>query len=319
MGKTKKEQKLKELHKNLLERWQAMVHKFTVEFPESIWKAIQDKKGAGSIKDFLVRLIEKEFELRKNKVLILAGGEGARLKPLTETIPKAMIPVGYRPLLEYNLELIAKSGITDIVLLIGKLGNRIMKHFGQKWNGLDISYVSESTNLDTAGAIYNARNLVSDTFIVMNSDILTDINLVSLIDYHKNHKKDVIATVCGIGVNNYYQTMGKTADKGLFSDYGVFYIDDIINKLVTRFEEPPTKSQQSGYINTGIYVFEPQIMDYLSDSEGKSISGDTLPHLIDDNKVKAYLCPKNVFWIDVAHPERWSKAWDVLFSGAFEI
>ena len=149
-----------------------MPHKFTVEFPERIWKAIREKKGPGSIKDFLIRLIEKEFELRKIKALILAGGEGARLKPLTETIPKAMIPVGYKPLLEHNLELIAKSGISDVVLLIGKLGNRIMKHFGQEWNDLTISYVSESTILDTAGAIYNARNLVSDTFVVLHSDIL---------------------------------------------------------------------------------------------------------------------------------------------------
>ena len=296
-----------------------MVHKFTVEFPERIWEAIQQKKGAGSIKDFLIKLIEKEFELRKNKVLILAGGEGARLKPLTETIPKAMIPVGYRPLLEYNLKLIANSGITDVVLLIGKLGSRIMKHFGQKWNGINLSYVSESTNLDTAGAIYNARNLVSDTFVVMNSDVLTDINLVSVIDYHKLHNKNIIATICGIGVNDYYQTMGKTAEKGIFSDYGVFYIDDINNKQVIRFEDQPTKTQQSGYINTGIYVFEPEIMDYLSESEGKSISDDILPKLIDNNRVKAYLCPKNVFWIDVAHPERWSKAWDVLFSGVFEL
>lgn len=296
-----------------------MVHKFTVEFPERIWNAIREKKGPGSIKDFLIKLIEKEFELRKIKALILAGGEGAMLKPLTEAIPKAMIPVGYKPLLEYNLELLAKSGITDIVLLIGKLGNQIMKHFGQKWNGLDISYVSETTALDTAGAIYNAKNLVSDTFIVMNSDILTDISLSNVIDYHKSHRKENLATICGISVNDYYQLMGKSNEKGLFSDYGVFYIDDLSSLQVTKFEEPPTKSQLSGYINTGIYVFEPEVMDYLIDSEGKSISSDIMPLLIKDKRMKAYICPKNVFWVDVAHPERWSKAWDVLFSGSIEI
>ncbi len=296
-----------------------MVHKFTVEFPERIWNAIREKKGPGSIKDFLIKLIEKEFELRKIKTLILAGGEGARLKPLTETIPKAMIPVGYKPLLEYNLELISKSGVNDVILLIGKLGNRIMKHFGQNWKDLNLSYVSETTNLDTAGAIYNARNLISDTFVVMHSDILTDINLSSIMEYHKKHRKNHIATICGIGVNDYYQSMGKTTDKGLFSDYGVFYVDDFTSNLVIRFEETPTKTQQSGFINTGIYVFEPEILDYLSDSEGKSISGDILPILIGEKKVKAYLCPKNAFWIDVAHPDRWSKAWDVLFSGAFKI
>ena len=296
-----------------------MVHKFTVEFPERIWDALREKKGSGSIKDFLIRIIEKEFELRKIKALILAGGEGAKLKPLTESIPKAMIPVGYKPLLEYNLELIAKSGITDIVLLIGKLGNRIMKHFGQNWNGLDISYVSESSNLDTAGAIYNARNLVTGTFIVMNSDILTDIKLERIIDFHKNHKKESIATISGISVNDYYLSMGKESDKAVFSDYGVFYVDDLVGHQVTKFEETPTKSQQSGYIDTGIYVFEPTIFDYLNESEGKSISNDILPLLIKDKQLNAYIYPKTAFWIDVAHPDRWSKAWEALFTGAFEI
>lgn len=296
-----------------------MVHKFTVEFPERIWNTVKEKKGSGSIKDFLIRLIEKEFELRKIKAFILAGGEGARLKPITESIPKAMIPVGYKPLLEYNLDLIANSGITDVVLLIGKLGNRIMKHFGQNWNGLELSYVSEATNLDTAGAIYNAKNLISGTFIVMNSDILTNINLSNVIDYHKNQSNENIATICGISVSNYYQLMGKTSEKGLFTDYGVFYINDLSDCQVVKFEETPTKTQLDGYINTGIYIFEPQIIDYLIESEGKSISNDIIPLLIKDNQLKAYISPKNVFWIDVAHPERWSKAWDVLFSGAVEI
>lgn len=296
-----------------------MVHKFTVEFPERIWDAIREKKGPGSIKDFLIKLIEREFELRKIKTFILAGGEGARLKPLTETIPKAMIPVGYKPLLEYNLELISKSGISDVILLIGKLGNRIMKHFGQSWNDLNLSYVSETANLDTAGAIFNARNLISDTFVVMHSDILTDINLSSIIEYHKKHKKKYVATLCGIGVGDYYQSMGKATDKGLFSDYGVFYVDDFTSNVVTKFEEIPTKTQQSGFINTGIYVFEPEIIDYFFNAQGKSLSGDIIPKAIAEEKVKAYLCPKNAFWIDVAHPDRWSKAWDVIFSGAFRL
>ncbi|MCK4845570.1 MAG: nucleotidyltransferase family protein, partial [Candidatus Heimdallarchaeota archaeon] len=281
----------------------------------------KEKKGPGSIKDFLIRLIEKEFELRKIKAFILAGGEGARLRPITESIPKAMIPVGYKPLLEYNLELLEKYGIIDVVLLIGKLGNRVMKYFGQNWNGLNLSYVSEATALDTAGAIFNAKNLITDNFLVMNSDILTNINLSSIIEFHKDKSNDCIATLCGIKVSNYYQAIGKSDEKGFYSDYGVFYTDDTSEdvNLVTKFEETPSKSQISGYINTGIYIFKPEIMDYLSDSEGKSISSDIIPKLIRDKQVKAYVCPKNVFWIDVAHPERWSKAWDVLFSGAIEI
>ena len=147
-----------------------MVHKFTVEFPERIWEALKEQKGKGSIKDFLIRLIEKELELRKIKAFILAGGEGARLKPITESIPKAMIPVGYKPLLEYNLELLEKNGITDVVLLIGKLGSRIMQYFGQNWKGLNLSYVSESEMLDTAGALYNAKNRGRQQLVLFTAD-----------------------------------------------------------------------------------------------------------------------------------------------------
>lgn len=295
-----------------------MVHKFTVEFPEKIWKAIQENKGSRSIKEFLINLIEKELKFRKVKAFILAGGEGARLKPLTEAIPKAMIPVGYKPLLEYNLELLSKNGITDVVLLIGRLGNKIMQYFGQHWNDVRISYVSETRKLDTAGALQNAQNLFSDTFIVMNSDILTNMRIAEAIEFHNKHKDECIATICGLKVPDYYKIVGKSDEKGLYADYGVFYIDDEKTRNVIKFEETPSKAQRIGYINTGIYIFEPSITEYLDNSEGKSISGDIIPKLIRDKQIKAYVSPSSVFWIDVAHPERWSKAWEVLFSGAIE-
>lgn len=296
-----------------------MVHKFTVEFPEHIWKAIQEIKGSRSIKEFLINLIEKELKYRKVKAFILAGGEGARLKPLTEAVPKAMIPVGYKPLLEYNLELLSKNGITEVILLIGRLGNKIMQYFGQKWNDINISYVSETKMLDTAGALKNAQNLISDTFIVMNSDILTNMRIADAIEFHNKHKHECIATICGIKVTNYQKIIGESGKKGLYADYGVFYIDDEGTRNVIKFEENPSKTRELGYINTGIYIFEPQIVEYLDDAEGKSISADIIPLLIRDKKIKGYESPSSVFWIDVAHPERWSKSWEVLFSGAIKL
>ncbi len=297
-----------------------LVHKFTVEFPEDIWREIKEKKGPGSIKDFLIRLIRKEFELQKIKTFILAGGEGARLKPLTESIPKALIPVGYKPLLEHNIELLEKNGITDVILLIGKLGNRIMKYFGQKWNTVDISYVSESTLLDTAGAVENAKNLISNTFIVMNSDILTNVKISEIIQSHKQNKNECIATVCGINIDNYSQKIGNLEDKTMFSNYGIFEIEeyDGNRKRVVNFDEKLSKKQKEGYIDMGIYVFEPEILTYLKDSKEKSLSRDIIPLLIKQEKVNAFISPNNVYWIDVARPERWSKAWDALFSGAIE-
>ncbi len=298
-----------------------MVHKFTVEFPETIWQAIQEKKGKSTIKDFLIRLIEKELEISKIKVFILAGGEGARLKPLTESIPKAMIPVSYKPLLEYNLELLEKSGISEVFLLIGHLGSRIMKYFGQQWNNINLSYISETTALDTAGAIDNVRNLISNTFIVMNSDILTNINILEIIKFHNKTKNVYPATICGIEFNNYFESLNKSNEKSYYEDFGVFQMesDDDGSMKITKFEEKPSKLPKTSYINTGIYIFEPEILSYLKDSKGKSISGDLLPKLIADRKLNAYICDKNTFWLDVAHPARWSKAWDELFSSAIEI
>ncbi|MHA1399167.1 MAG: nucleotidyltransferase family protein [Candidatus Heimdallarchaeaceae archaeon] len=296
------------------------LHKYTVEFPLDIWRILQEKKGPGSIKDFLVYLIEKEFELRKIKAFILAGGEGARLKPLTESIPKAMIPVGYKPLLEYNLQLLAKHGISDVNLLIGKLGDRVMQYFGQSWNGIELNYVTESTMLDTAGALFNAKNLISGTFLVMNSDILTNIRITDLIEFHKRRRGDAIATVAGISLSHYQQKMmNKTKEKAVFNDYGVFQVEESDGHKIIRFDERPPKGQQDGYIDAGVYIFEPEIIEYLEDSEGKSLSRDIFPKLIKEQKLKLYPCEKSIHWIDVAHPIRWSIAWDLLISGAIEV
>ena len=296
------------------------LHKYTVEFPIDVWKILQEKRGSGSIKDFLVYLIEKEFSLRKVKAFILAGGEGARLKPLTESIPKAMIPVGYKPLLEYNLHLLMKNGITDVNLLVGKLGDRIMQYFGQKWTDITLNYVVEQSMLDTAGALYNARNLINETFLVMNADILTNIRISELIDFHKQNKKDFVGTVAGINLVDYQQKMNsKTKNKAVFNDFGVFQISNNKQTRILKYEERPAKGMQNGYIDAGIYIFEPEIIDCLHESEGKSLSKDIFPQLIKENKLQLYPCKQNIHWIDVAHPIRWSIAWELLISGAIEI
>ncbi len=296
------------------------IHKYTVEFPIDIWNLLQEKKGSGSIKDFLIQLIEKEFELRKIKAFILAGGEGARLKPLTESIPKAMIPVGYKPLLEYNIRLLAKYGITDVNLLVGKLGDRIMQYFGHGWNGVELNYITEPEMLDTAGALFNAKNLIKGTFLVMNSDILTNIRLSDLIDFHNRNKNKAIATVAVINIDHYQQQMlNKAKDKAVFTDYGVFQVDEENEHKVLKFNEKPAKNQQSGYINTGIYVFEPEIINYLDDSKGKSLAKNIFPILIENDNLEIYTCDRGTQWIDVAHPVRWSIAWDLLISGTIDI
>ena len=130
------------------------------------------------------------------KALFLAGGMGTRLKPLTDDIPKSMVPIMNKPLLERSMENLIRYGIRDIVLSLGYKSDYIQNYFGDGHKlGLNIEYVFESSPLGTGGAIRNSRQLYNDTFVVMNADILCDINIAELIGYHSSKSADVTIAV----------------------------------------------------------------------------------------------------------------------------
>ena len=233
------------------------------------------------------------------KALFLAGGMGTRLKPLTDDIPKSMVPIMNKPLLERSMENLIRYGIRDIVLSLGYKSDYIQNYFGDGHKlGLNIEYVFESSPLGTGGAIRNSRQLYNDTFVVMNADILCDINIAELIGYHSSKSADV--TIAVTKVSNP-------------SDYGMIETDE--NGYASAFtEKPEPEKVTTNYINAGIYVFEPHILDEIPSGEVVSIERDTFPSLL-AKSMKIAVYKGGSYWIDIGTPEKYLKAHEDIMSG----
>jgi len=157
------------------------------------------------------------------KALFLAGGLGTRLRPLTNNLPKPMVPIMGKPLLERNIENLKRFGIDEIVLSTCYKPAKIQKYFGDGSRfGVKISYICEDEPLGTAGAIKNAERFFNDTFLVFNADILSDFDISEMIKYHR--EKGALATIAVTQVDNP-------------STYGVIEHDE--NGFITAFKEKP--------------------------------------------------------------------------------
>lgn len=221
------------------------------------------------------------------KTFVLCGGVGTRLRPYTNTIPKPMLMLGRKPILEYVLANLKRSGFTDLVLTVGYLQQQIVDYFGDgKKFGVKIEYSVESHDdkLGTAGSIYAYRKKVKEPFLVVMGDHLTNVNLRKLYDYHT--ERTGIATIA----------FKKT---GVPLDYGVAHIDS--DGHVIRFEEKPI---MENLINSGIYAFNPEIFDYMT--QKCDFAKDVFPALLNKSKkMNAYLFDE--YWVDIGRLDDYEK------------
>ena len=200
------------------------------------------------------------------KALILAGGMGKRLRPLTDDKPKPMIPISNKPILEWQITWLKSHNIRDIVLCTGYMGDIITKYFG---NGeqfdVNIEYSNEEEPLGTGGALMQSRSLLEShsKFLVMNGDIITDIDPTSLI---QNLTDKLIGTIAVVALR---------------SPFGEIEIQE--NDLISSFTEKPILNDH--WINAGIYCFSNNIFNYLSDVG--SLESDVFPILATENKLSA--------------------------------
>lgn len=196
------------------------------------------------------------------KAMILAGGLGTRLRPLTEDVPKSMVPVGGKPFLQHQIEQLKKNGITEIILLTGHLSEKIEQYFGDgsKFD-VDITYSREPRPLGTAGAIRLARKFVDDTFLVVNGDCYFPIDLQRLIEFHK--KKKVQATLA----------LAKVKDVGR---YGLVELDS--DSRVLRYAEKSLSAKDTNTVSAGFYLLEPSVIDMIPEGN-VSMEYDIFPKL----------------------------------------
>jgi len=237
------------------------------------------------------------------KALFLAGGFGTRLKPITNDLPKPMLPIMGKPLLERNIERLKKYGVNEIVLSTCYKPKKIERHFedGSKF-GVKISYITEDEPLGTAGAIKNAQSKLDDTFIVFNADILSDIDISGMMRFHK--EKKALATIAVTQVDNP-------------SDYGVIEHDD--NGYITAFKEKPQPHESSSnLINAGVYIFEPRLLDEIPSGRAVSVERETYPLLLQKGfKIAVY--NRCSYWLDLGTPEKYLKAHKDILAGALQI
>jgi mannose-1-phosphate guanylyltransferase len=233
------------------------------------------------------------------KALFLAGGMGTRLKPLTDNLPKPMVPMMAKPLLERNMMKLKECGVDEIILSTCYKPQKIEEYFGDGTKlGLKIHYICEDFPLGTGGAIKNTEEFFDDTFIIFNADILCDINMKEMIEFHK--EKGAAVTIAVTQVENP-------------SAYGVIEYNE--NLFAESFTEKPALAEiKSNYINAGIYIFEPKVLDEIPGMQVVSLERETFPLLLEKGYPIA-VYRSDAYWIDIGTIEKYNQAHLDILSG----
>src|SRR5437762_3158547 len=201
--------------------------------------------------------------------LILAGGKGTRLRPLTMHTPKPIVPIANQPFLLYQLELLKRADVRDVILSLSYQPQKIEDKLGDGTDyNVRVSYVVEASPLGTAGAYRNAASLISETTVVFNGDVLTDIDMNEVIRFHR--ERQAAATIVLAPVPNP-------------TEYGL--VETEKDGRVRRFLEKPKPEQVTcDTINAGIYILEPRVLDYVPEGEPFMFEYGVFPHLLDRNE-----------------------------------
>lgn len=236
------------------------------------------------------------------KAVVMAGGVGSRLRPLTIERPKPMVPLMNKPVLGHILELLKRHNITEVVITVQYLASLIQDYFGNGSSlGMTIHYSVEETPLGTAGSVKNAQKYLDDTFIVISGDALTNFDITSLVAYHKSI--NTLATLALYSVSNPIE-------------YGVITLNN--DSQILRFQEKPGRgSVMSDHVNTGIYVLEPEILDYFGFNVTFDFAKDLFP-MVHERGHPVYGYVAEGYWCDVGNIPEYMRATADCLTGKVE-
>jgi len=224
------------------------------------------------------------------QALILAGGKGTRLRPLTVYTPKPIVPICNRPFLLYQIDTLRRAGVTDITLSLSYQPEKIEQQLGDGSNfGVKLKYMVEPQPMGTAGAYKFAEELIREPTVVFNGDILTDLDLKTVIRQHKERK--AVATIVLTPVED-------------ASAYGV--VETEAEGRVCRFlEKPKPDETECKNINAGTYVLEPQVLDLIPPGENHSFEYGLFPKLLEKGELFFAHVPQRTYWMDIGTPARY--------------
>lgn len=237
------------------------------------------------------------------KAVVLAGGFGTRLRPLSCTRPKHLFPIGNKPQLDWTLEKLGKSGVKEAILAVNYMADLYVSHFKKAKKNLKVTFSRDIPLTDkrsayprplgTGGPIKNVEKIIGrkEPFLVLNGDVLTNINYAELVKKHRSSSK-ALATIA----------LYKVEDP---SRYGVAELTKD-NRILSFTEKPPREKAPSNLINAGIYVLEPEIFDYIPSGKPVSIEREVFPKLAEEGRLFGY--DFEGLWIDIGEPEDYLKA-----------
>ncbi|MGQ9626753.1 MAG: sugar phosphate nucleotidyltransferase [Anaerolineae bacterium] len=237
------------------------------------------------------------------KAVVMAGGAGSRLRPLTVGRPKPMVPMVNKPVIGHILDLLKKHNFAEVVITVQYLADSIQSYFGDGQSiGMNITYSIEDVPLGTAGSVKNAQENLDETFLVISGDAVTDFNLEQIVDFHRSKK--ALATITLYRVPNPLE-------------YGVIIIDG--EGRIQKFLEKPSWGEViSDTVNTGIYVLEPEVLDYFDSGIPFDFSKDLFPILMEKNApLFGYVAEG--YWCDVGNISEYIRAASDILSGKVQV
>lgn len=233
------------------------------------------------------------------KGIILAGGSGTRLRPLTVNTPKPMVPILNRPFLEHVLLYLKRYGIEEVILATHYLPNCFQAYLSDSAGyGLRLTCVVEEIPLGTAGAVKNVAQYLDDTFLVFNGDIFTDLDLSALIAFHKEKKAQVTIALTPVDNPTIYGVVESNGD----------------GRVLRFLEKPGWEEVTTNLINAGIYVLEPEVLELVSPGSYYMFENGLFPLLLRRGE-PVYGYPSSAYWLDIGTPEKYLKLHSDLLRG----
>jgi len=233
------------------------------------------------------------------KAVVMAGGEGSRLRPLTINRPKPMVPLVDKPVMVHIMDLLKRHSLTDVVVTLQYMADRVQDYFGDgSAMGMEVNYFIEEVPLGTAGSIKNAQEHLDETFIVISGDALTDFDLSAIIEFHKAKKAKATLTL--------YRVPNPL-------EYGVVILNG--EGRIQEFQEKPAWGEVvSDTVNTGIYVLEPEVLDYFEAGQAFDFGKELFPMLLEEGE-PLYGYVSGGYWCDVGDIQEYIRASNDLLEG----
>lgn len=267
---------------------------FTITMKKDLLKKVDSVVDGSRIRNrshALEYIVSSYFKPKIKKALILAGGDGVKMRPFTYELPKTMLPVRGRPIMEHIVDLLREYDVREIYVAIGYLGDKIKDHFGDGSKfGVKISYIEEKKKIGTGGALKQALQAMSrEPFLMIWGDVLIDIDLGDFINFYLEEGSAITVALTSV------------SDP---SDYGSVRLHG--DKVVEYVEKPKKSKTISHLVSAGVHIVDPSISEFMSSKSQFMLEEDVIPKLIKNNQIRGYLFEGQ--WFDVGTPEIYQRA-----------